>query len=129
MTNKPNIIIILADDLGYGDVSCMAPTSKIHTENIDHIASEGMILTDCHASSALCTPSRYSLLTGRYNWRSRLKWSVLPGQSFHLIEEGRETIPSMLRKQGYRTAAVGKWHLGMDCRLRILIRMPARRQC
>lgn len=114
MAEKPNIIVILADDMGYGDVSCMDPRSKIHTEHIDQLAAEGLCLTDCHSSSALCTPSRYALLTGRYNWRSRLKMAVLPGQSFHLIEEGRETIPSMLKKQGYRTAAVGKWHLGMD---------------
>ena len=114
MSERPNIILILADDLGYGDVSCMESRSRIRTENIDSVAAEGLCLTDCHASSALCTPSRYALLTGRYNWRSRLKSTVLPGQAFHLIEEGRETIPSLLRKQGYRTAAVGKWHLGMD---------------
>lgn len=114
MTKKPNIIVVFADDLGYGDVSALEPKSKIKTENIDKLAAEGMVLTDCHSASALCTPSRYSLLTGRYNWRSRLKSMVLPGHSFHLIEEGRETIASMLKKQGYRTAAVGKWHLGMD---------------
>ena len=78
MANRPNIILILADDLGYGDISCMDPRSGIHTENIDRLAEKGMILTDCHASSALCTPSRYSILTGRYNWRSRLKNTVLP---------------------------------------------------
>lgn len=114
MYEKPNIIVILTDDLGYGDISSMDPRSKIRTEHVDRVAAEGMVFTDCHASSALCTPSRYALLTGRYNWRSRLKFAVLPGQSFHLIEEGRETIPSLLKKQGYRTAAVGKWHLGMD---------------
>ena len=122
---KPNIIVILTDDLGYGDVSCMEPNSKIHTENIDRLAAEGMVLTDCHSSSALCTPSRYALLTGRYNWRSRLKMAVLPGQSFHLIEPGRETIPSLLKKQGYRTAAVGKWHLGMDWQTKDGYQLPA----
>ncbi|ETP72962.1 arylsulfatase A family protein [Lachnospiraceae bacterium JC7] len=125
MKKHPNIILILADDLGYGDVSCMNERSGIHTENIDAIAEEGMVLTDCHASSALCTPSRYSVLTGRYNWRSRLKSSVLPGQSFHLIEEGRETIPSLLKKKGYRTAAVGKWHLGMDWKTENGYTLPA----
>ena len=125
MASKPNIILILTDDLGYGDVSCMNPESRIHTENIDRLAAEGLRLTDCHSSSALCTPSRYSLLTGRYNWRSRLKMAVLPGQSFHLIEPGRETIASMLKKQGYRTAAVGKWHLGMDWETKGDYRLPA----
>lgn len=80
MTNqKPNIIFFLTDDLGYGDVSCMNPDSKIHTENIDRLAEQGMRFTDCHASSAVCSPSRYALLTGRYNWRSELKQLVLPG--------------------------------------------------
>ena len=122
---KPNIIVILADDLGYGDVSCMNPASRICTENIDRVAAEGMIMTDCHSASALCTPSRYSLLTGRYNWRSRLKFAVLPGDSFHLIEPGRETLPSLLKKHGYRTAAVGKWHLGMDWKTNPGYEMPA----
>lgn len=114
MEKKPNIILILADDLGYGDLSCLNPRGKIHTEHLDSLAAQGMHFTDCHSTSALCTPSRYSLLTGRYNWRSRLKHMVLPGHSFHLIEPGRMTLASMLKSQGYRTAAVGKWHLGMD---------------
>ncbi|MCD7845577.1 MAG: arylsulfatase, partial [Oscillospiraceae bacterium] len=114
MAKNPNIIFFLTDDLGYGDVSCMNPDSKIHTSHIDQLAQEGMRFTDCHASSAVCSPSRYALLTGRYNWRSELKNLVLPGTSRALIEPGRETIASMLKKQGYRTACVGKWHLGMD---------------
>lgn len=114
MNKKPNIIMILTDDLGYGDISCLNPGSQIQTGNIDRLAQEGMRLTDCHSSSALCTPSRYALLTGRYNWRSRLKSLVLPGHSSHLIEEGRETMASLLKRGGYQTAAVGKWHLGMD---------------
>lgn len=111
--SRPNIILIFADDLGYGDISCMSPSSGIHTANIDRLAEQGMRLTDCHSSSALCTPSRYGLLTGRYNWRSRLKSSVLPGQSYPLLESGRETMASLLKRQGYRTACVGKWHLGL----------------
>lgn len=114
MSKRPNIILFLTDDLGYGDVSCMNPESKIHTGNIDRLAAGGMRFTDAHASSAVCSPSRYALLTGRYNWRSELKRMVLPGVSRALIEEGRETMASMLKKQGYRTACVGKWHLGMD---------------
>ncbi|NMA65060.1 MAG: arylsulfatase [Clostridiaceae bacterium] len=115
---KPNVIIILADDLGYGDVSCFNPESKIHTENIDRLANEGMRFTDSHATSALCTPSRYGLLTGRYNWRSRLKSYVLPGDSESLIEYDRKTLAHMLKENGYNTAVVGKWHLGLDWQLK-----------
>lgn len=124
MSKKPNVIIIFTDDLGYGDVSAMDPNGKIQTTHIDKLAREGLTFTDFHSASALCTPSRYSLLTGRYNWRSRLKAAVLPGHSSHLIEDGRETIASMLQKQGYRTAAVGKWHLGMDWATRGDYRLP-----
>jgi len=109
----PNIILVLTDDLGYGDVSCLNPNSKIHTPNIDRLAAEGMAFTDMHASSSVCSPSRYALLTGRYNWRSRTKFGVLPGTSPSLIEDGRLTMAEMLRGKGYRTACVGKWHLGM----------------
>lgn len=125
MQKKPNIILVLADDLGIGDVSCFNESSQIHTKHIDALAAEGMRCTDCHASSALCTPSRYALMTGRYNWRSRLKSAVLPGQSFPLIEEGRETLGSMLKKQGYRTACVGKWHLGMEWQTKGDYQLPA----
>lgn len=114
MNEKPNIIVVLTDDLGYGDVSCLNPESKIHTHNIDRLASQGMAFTDMHASSAVCSPSRYALMTGRYNWRSRLKKTVLPGTAPPLIEAGRLTVPELLRQNGYRTACVGKWHLGMD---------------
>lgn len=121
----PNIILILADDLGYGDLSCMNPASGIQTRNLDRLAEQGMWLTDCHSSSALCTPSRYGLLTGRYNWRSRLKSSVLPGQSSPLLEPGRETLATLLKGRGYRTACVGKWHLGLGWQTKGDYALPA----
>ncbi len=121
----PNIILILADDLGYGDLSCMNPASGIQTRNLDRLAEQGMRLTDCHSSSALCTPSRYGLLTGRYNWRSRLKSSVLPGQSSPLLEPGRETLATLLKGRGYRTACVGKWHLGLGWQTKGDYALPA----
>ena len=111
---KPNIIYMLADDLGLGDISCYNPQSKLHTARLDEMAAGGMRFTDAHATSALCTPSRYSLLTGRYNWRSSLKRFVYEAGSPNLIEEGRMTIASFLKKQGYSTSCVGKWHLGMQ---------------
>ena len=108
----PNIIYILADDMGYGDVSCLNENSKIHTRHIDRMASEGMIFGDAHASSAVCTPSRYSILTGRYNWRSRRKEGVNMGYCPPLIDPGRMTVASFLKGHGYTTACLGKWHLG-----------------
>ena len=109
---RPNIIIILADDLGYGDPGCYNPESKIHTPNLDQLAQEGLRFTDAHAASAVCTPSRYGILTGRYPWRSRLKRGVLGPWDATLIESNRLTLPAMLHAQGYITAAIGKWHLG-----------------
>lgn len=111
---KPNIIFILADDLGYGDVKCLNPQGKIATPHMDRLAAGGMIFTDAHSSSAVCSPSRYGILTGRYNWRSRLKNGVLGGLSPRLIEPGRLTVASFLQQHGYATACIGKWHLGMD---------------
>ena len=108
----PNIIFILADDMGYGDVSCHNEEGKIHTVHIDRLAAGGLICRDAHATSAVCTPSRYSILTGRYNWRSALKRGVTWGYSPPLIEAGRMTVASFLKAQGYATACVGKWHLG-----------------
>lgn len=112
MSTRPNVVYILADDMGYGDVSCLNPDSKIRTEHLDRLAAEGMRFTDAHASSAVCTPSRYSILTGRYNWRSSLKRGVLFGYDRPLIEPDRVTVAGMLRERGYATGCVGKWHLG-----------------
>ena len=109
---KPNIIYILADDLGYGDVSCNNENSKIHTPNIDLLASQGVRFTDVHTNSAVCTPTRYGILTGRYNWRSTLKQGVLNGYSKPLIARDQETVASFLQKEGYHTGCIGKWHLG-----------------
>jgi arylsulfatase A len=112
--DRPNIIVILADDLGYGDVSAYNPGSKIPTPNLDRLAKEGMRFTDGHTSSGVCTPTRYSLLTGRYHWRTKLQSGVLGGFSLPLISEGRVTLASFLKTQGYHTACIGKWHLGME---------------
>src|SRR6056297_591595 len=114
MSSRPNIVYILADDMGYGDISCLNKNSRIKTARIDELAAGGMRFLDAHSTSAVCTPSRYSILTGRYNWRSSLKQSVLGGYSPSLIEPGRETVASMLKREGYRTACVGKWHLGWE---------------
>ena len=111
---KPNIIYVLADDLGYGDLESFNPDCKISTPNLNNMATAGMIFTDAHTSSAVCTPTRYGILTGRYNWRSRLKRGVLNGRSKALIPESRSTVASILHKQGYNTAFIGKWHLGWD---------------
>ena len=112
--DKPNILLIFADDMGYGDVSAYNPESKIPTPNIDRLATGGMKFTDAHSSSGVCTPSRYSLLTGRYHWRTRLQSGVLGGFSRPLITSDRLTLPAMLAENGYHTACIGKWHLGMD---------------
>jgi arylsulfatase A len=110
----PNVVIILADDLGYGDIHAYQPESPIPTPNLDQLAADGMRFTDAHSGSAVCTPTRYGLMTGRYCWRSRLKRGVLAGYSKHLIEPTRPTVASVLQQAGYHTACIGKWHLGMD---------------
>lgn len=110
----PNIIFILADDLGYGDVSAYNEHSAWQTPHIDALAKAGMRFTDAHTSSAVCTPTRYSILTGRYNWRSTLKKGVLGGYSKALIESGRLTVGKLLQNKDYHTAFIGKWHLGWD---------------
>lgn len=117
-TQRPNVLVILADDLGQGDVSCFNPDAGWRTPQMDRIAEQGMRFFDSHATSALCTPSRYGLLTGRYNWRSRLKRLVLPGDAEALIEKDRLTLAQFLSDRGYSTAVVGKWHLGLDWQLR-----------
>lgn len=117
-SQSPNILFILADDLGQGDVSCFNPHAGWHTGHIDALAAQGLRMTDSHATSSLCTPSRYAALTGRYNWRSRLKSLVLPGDSMALVEADRPTLPRLLKDNGYRTAVVGKWHLGLDWHLK-----------
>ena len=109
---SPNIVVILADDLGYGDLRCYNPESKIPTPNLDRLATEGMRFTDAHAPDAVCTPTRYGLLTGRYCFRSSLKAGVLLPWGQPLIDAGRLTLPSLLRQHGYATACIGKWHLG-----------------
>ena len=111
----PNIVLILADDMGYGDVSCFNPMSKIQTPHIDKLALEGMMFTDAHSPSAVCTPSRYGLLTGRYCWRTRLKKGVILGyDEAPLIVSGQETIASLLKERGYTSACIGKWHVGLN---------------
>ncbi len=110
---RPNIVLIFADDLGYGDVRCFSPESKIATPNLDRLAQQGIRCTDAHTADAVCTPSRYALLTGRYAWRTPLKSGVLGGFSRPLLKPDRLTVASLLKKQGYRTACIGKWHLGL----------------
>lgn len=106
---EPNIVLILVDDMGYGDPGCYNPDSKIPTPNIDSLAADGMRFTDAHASGPLCHVSRYGLMTGRYPWRAEFNW-----RRRAVIKEGQETVASLLKKQGYRTAMVGKWHLGFE---------------
>ncbi len=110
---RPNVVLILADDLGYGDVGAFNPAGRIPTPHLDRLAREGMRFTDAHTASAVCTPTRYGLLTGRYPWRSRLPIGVLWGNGDALIEPGRLTVASLLRDTGYRAAGIGKWHLGL----------------
>ncbi|QKK06717.1 MAG: sulfatase-like hydrolase/transferase [Planctomycetota bacterium] len=109
----PNVVLILADDLGWGDLTCYASTSKIPTPHINALAAAGMRFTDAHSPSAVCTPTRYGILTGRYAWRTRMKSQVLGPYNAPLIEPGRVTLAGLLSEAGYATACIGKWHLGM----------------
>lgn len=114
-TARPNFLIIYADDLGYGDVQCYNPErGKIPTPHIDKLAGQGMRFTDGHSSSGVCSPSRYTLLTGRYHWRTRLQASIVPLWGAPLIAPDRMTIGTLAKQHGYRTACIGKWHLGWD---------------
>jgi arylsulfatase A len=112
--SKPNIVIIYTDDQGYGDVGALNPDAKFKTPNMDRLANEGVVFTDGHSSDAVCTPSRYSLLTGRYSWRTSLKKGVIGADGPCLIEKERMTIASLLKANGYSTAMIGKWHLQME---------------
>ena len=114
ITDRPNIIYILADDLGYGDVQALNPErGKIPTPHMDRLAEQGMTFTDAHTSSSVCTPTRYGIITGRYNWRTRLQSRVLRGFDRPLIDADRQTVAGVLQQQGYSTACIGKWHLGL----------------
>ncbi|MGN6136813.1 MAG: sulfatase family protein, partial [Aureliella sp.] len=110
---KPNIVFILADDLGYGDLGCYNPDSKIPTQHLDQLAREGTRFTDAHSPSSVCSPTRYAVLTGRYAWRTRLQRNVLGPWDLPLIAPERLTVGKLLQQHGYTTACIGKWHLGM----------------
>ena len=110
---KPNIIFIMADDMGYGDVQALNPKSKIPTPHLNRMAAEGMTFTDGHSNSAVCTPTRYGVITGQYAWRSSKKTGVLNGYSEPLIKPERQCIADVLKTVGYKTACIGKWHLGL----------------
>ena len=107
---QPNILFILADDLGYGDVACYNPESKIPTPNLDRLAREGMLFTDAHSPSTVCTPTRYSVLTGRMAFRTGMRGVFTGAGGPCMIEEPRLTIGGMLQEKGYTTALYGKWH-------------------
>ncbi len=112
-SSRPNIILVVVDDLGYGDISAYNDDGKIFTPNVDRLASQGMMFTNGHTSASQCSPTRYGIVTGRYAWRTRLQTGVLPHFDEPLIDKGRMTIASMLKSQGYSTAVIGKWHLGL----------------
>lgn len=108
---NPNVIFILVDDLGYGDLSCYGAT-KIHTPNLDKLAKQGVQFSNAHATSATCTPSRYAIMTGQYPWRKK-GTGILPGDAALIVPTDQLTLPSLFKKAGYKTGIVGKWHLGL----------------
>lgn len=114
-TRPPNIVLIYADDLGWGDIGCLNPESKIPTPHMDALAARGMSFTDAHAPGSVCSASRYGIMTGRYSWRTSVKAGIIYGDHPPWIEPGRMTLASLLSDRGYDTAAIGKWHLGSDC--------------
>ncbi len=113
-TTRPNIVYILADDMGQGDLSCYNKASKINTPSMDKLAADGMLFTDFHTNSAVCTPTRYGILTGRYSFRTRLKRGVLHTTDHSLIKKDEPTVATLAKSYGYNTACIGKWHLGMN---------------
>jgi arylsulfatase A-like enzyme len=113
-SDRPNFVVILTDDLGYGDVSCYNENSRIQAHNLDKLATEGILFTDAYATSAACNLTRYGIFTGRCNWRSQLKRGVLSGYLKALIETDRKTPGKLLQTNDYHTAFLGKWHLGWD---------------
>jgi len=113
-SKKPNIVYVLVDDMGQGDLTCYNPASKIPTVNLDKLAEQGTIFTDAHSGASVCTPTRYGIMTGRYAWRSPLKERVVSGYDPCLIPEERETVAKLLQRNGYETALIGKWHLGLN---------------
>ena len=116
--NRPNIIYILADDLGYGDLKYYNNNSKIKTPHLDRLARQGMSFMDMHSTSSVCTPTRYSILTGEYAWRTQLKKGVLWSYGPLMIPDQKETVAKLLQRNDYQTAVVGKWHLGLDWQLK-----------
>jgi arylsulfatase A len=114
VASHPNVLVILADDLGYGDLGCYNPNSQVKTPALDQLSREGLRFTDAHSGSAVCTPTRYGLLTGRHAFRSPLKQGVLGGYSPALIEQERFTLADLMKQAGYQTGVIGKWHLGLN---------------
>src|SRR5262245_39712873 len=110
-SRRPNIVILYADDMGYGDLAIQNPESKIATPHLDRLAREGTRFTDAHSSSGICSPSRYALLTGRYHWR---KFHAIVNSFEPSVFDVELTLPAMLKQRGYRTACIGKWHLGWN---------------